>query len=195
MGFFSRVRRGAAVLALPLVLVACGDDSPTPAPSVSDPVTVSPSPTATGPVAPEISTQAGQRTEAGFKAFVEFYVATIGYAHIAGDTSELKELSTKGCRGCQGGLAYLDRIAADGGHVEFTSGQPSVKIKKVLFNESAADSLTQATGTLTMPAGREVYPPGGPASKDVTPTSGEYVFTGVWTATANGWRIAAVTPR
>lgn len=112
MGFLSRVRRGAAVVVVPLVLVACGDESP--APSASESVTVSPSPSATRPVAPELPQKAEKNSPDGAEAFTRYFFEVVTHAMQTGDTAPLKAVSDPDCKTCAGLSEAIDHMYGEG---------------------------------------------------------------------------------
>lgn len=104
----------AAACALFAALVACGGDpqpkftkSPTPTHTMS----ASPaSPTPTDPTPPEMPAAAKKHTVAGAKAFTRYVWRVVNYTQTTLDAAPLRPLLSKGCDGCNGGLAGIERL-------------------------------------------------------------------------------------
>jgi hypothetical protein len=110
-------------------LVSCGHDeaagpqgspptSPVPAdpPTSSPPTTPSDGSTATPPQMPAL---ARQKSEAGAKAFVKYYIAVLNYAWTAESGDQVRNLSLNRCKLCQGLAKFVDSVTRHGG---FQSG-------------------------------------------------------------------------
>ncbi len=99
----------AAALTAALLMSGCGGDKPSGEPS-GTPTTasLSPTPTATGPVAPVLPEAAKVNDDAGAKAFVEYWFAAVTYAMQTGDTKPFMAVSTDECAIC----ANLEREIA-----------------------------------------------------------------------------------
>lgn len=102
---------------------ACsGDSAADPAPSktpTSAVVTTSSSPAATTPATPkppEMPSLAKEKSTAGAKAFVRYYVEALNYSWTVGRGTFLRTLSTRSCGACQDLADVIDRFAAHGGY-------------------------------------------------------------------------------
>lgn len=122
----SRTRRsvvGALALLVAALGAACEDEDPSDpptsaAPSRSDTTSpTEPTTTPTGPVEPTLPAAAEAGTKAGAEAFVGFYWAVVNYATKTGDVRLLKQLDQPSCEGCAGGIEWVERVYARGGHV------------------------------------------------------------------------------
>lgn len=119
----------AAGLALAL-LVGCSGDTDTggdepsatasaeapsePAPSKTSPSTGTDIPS-TAPTPPETAT--GTSNEA-LQAYVGYWIDTLNYATVSGDSESLRAVSTEKCQTCQDFAGTLDQIYGAGGQVE-----------------------------------------------------------------------------
>lgn len=106
------------LLTLP-ALSGCGNtDTP---PAQADPTTSSPSTTvssvASGPTAPAMPAATHTNTRAGAIAFARYFWDVVNYAQATLDTRLLKTLGSRSCRGCQGGVRWIDGIAASHGSI------------------------------------------------------------------------------
>ncbi|WP_418058624.1 DUF6318 family protein [Pimelobacter simplex] len=120
-----RAKRRRCVVALALVVLGvggCNADPPDPGPtwsmSGSAEVTASSSPTVTpGPEVPVLPAAAREASEAGARAFVEYYWELVNYAQATGDVRALRAVSGPSCEGCQAGIAAVRRHYRAGGRV------------------------------------------------------------------------------
>ena len=94
-------------------LAGCGGADP----AASDPPSVSPSPSPTGPTAPALPRAARQHTKAGAIAFVRHYIDLINYAQASGDVAVVSSASVAGCSSCNSTNRYLHRLHASGGQL------------------------------------------------------------------------------
>jgi len=116
----ARLVVGCVLLA---ALAGCGGDPPAPPPFT--PATSSTSPTPTGPVEPVLPEAATEPTEAGAKAFAEFYWQdVVSYAQATGDTRLLRRLSAVTCYQCDAGADALEDIYERGGAIR--GGDPTI---------------------------------------------------------------------
>lgn len=110
------VRRLVAALLFLPVLVSCSDDDPD-SPDAGDPTTPVTSATPTETPPPTEPPEAGDRTKAGAKAFVEYWVATLNYAAATGETTEFAGLGTASCNSCNEIARLVDSTYEDGGYI------------------------------------------------------------------------------
>lgn len=131
-------------------LAGCGGDPPTP-----PPFTPATSPTPTGPVEPVLPEAAKEPTEAGAKAFAEFYWEMANYAQLTGDTTMFRRLSAKTCEPCASGADGVERVYAAGGVIR--GGSYSTR---VVNTEDASTNVTAfaVTVRLTISAQLIDYP-------------------------------------
>lgn len=64
---------------------------------------------------PELPAAAKENTEAGFKAFTQYWFDTVTYALETGDTGPLKAVSKADCKICNGYLRRADQVATGNG--------------------------------------------------------------------------------
>jgi hypothetical protein len=122
---------GVIIASVVLVLAACsGDADPSPpsSPTPTTPATAVPtsSPTPTAPVMPQA---AKTHTQAGAKAFVEYFWEVVDYAQATGDTAAIRALSVGGCTGCDGGIHGIDKVYDAGGSIQ--GGRTAVDHQRV----------------------------------------------------------------
>jgi len=96
-------------------LAGCGGDPPTPPPFTPTTSSTSPTPTSTEPVEPVLPDAATEPTEAGARAFAEFYWELVNYAQATGDTSPVRLVSAQTCQPCASSASAIDRVYAKGG--------------------------------------------------------------------------------
>lgn len=109
------VRRSVAALLLTGLLVSCSEDDPSS--SRHDPPATSATPTPTGSAAPTLPPEAKEDTEAGAKAFVEHWIATLNYAAATGETDALRALATPGCKPCDDIADVIDDVYGGDGSI------------------------------------------------------------------------------
>lgn len=118
-----RATTGIVALLLTFAFTACDDEEPsTPPPSESPSAPESSTPgeptsSAAGPVEPELPSQAQAATKRGVAEFVRYYFAAINYATTTGDVELLSTLDQPSCSGCQGGIAFVERVYRHGGRI------------------------------------------------------------------------------
>lgn len=126
----SAITRTAAIAALLLASACSGqpeilepDPSTTAAPSSSS------SP-------PPLSKQASEATPEGAVAFANGWIASLNHAMETGDTSQLSDMSSDGCGGCDSYIGKVDEIYGAGGRL--TGGEWSASDFEVEFKQSRA---------------------------------------------------------
>jgi hypothetical protein len=108
----------ALTAVLALGVSACGEDTPPQtAPSTSSAAS-SPSPAATGPVAPVLPELAKRQDEVGAKAFVKYWFAAVTYAMKTGDPSAFVDVSHPKCETCSALAEHITDLEADGSSLE-----------------------------------------------------------------------------
>lgn len=142
----------AAVAAMVLLLLAsgCSDGEPSP----RDPSSTwsptgkieTPTSAAPDPVEPELPAAAKEATEAGARAFIEYYWELINYAQVTGDVKTLKSVSGARCDGCQSGVDAIRSLYEGGGHIE--GGEYTAVVKKM--NRLQGDALIAFEALLTV---------------------------------------------
>jgi len=131
------VRAGLVVgCVLLTALAGCGGDPPTPPPFTPATSSTSPTSTPSGPVEPVLPEAAKEPTEAGAKAFAEFYWEdVVSYAQATGDTRLLRRLSAATCYPCDGGADAIEDIYGRGGVIgggQYTlSGIRTVQLSRI----------------------------------------------------------------
>jgi hypothetical protein len=116
----------AAVVSAVLVLSACSDTHVAgPTPSTHHVDTLAPPPSSTdiarstatssAPVMPEMPATARQKTTAGAKAFVRYYIDVLNYSFSTPDPQPLRLVSAESCTACQPLLSICTRLAEKGG--------------------------------------------------------------------------------
>jgi hypothetical protein len=95
----SRVLPALTAVLLLFSTAACGSDDP-------------------ANTAGERPAYADNEGEAGAEQFVGYWTDTLNEATTSGDTQELKSLAADDCTACADFAGQLDKIYADGGHVE-----------------------------------------------------------------------------
>lgn len=121
----ARAVLGVAAVLLTFGVAGCEDEDPAdpiestrePIPPHSSSPTESTSPTDAGPVEPSLPAEAEAETEAGAKAFVEYYWEVVNYARQTGEVDLLRNLSVPSCGGCNGGIESIERVYARGGRI------------------------------------------------------------------------------
>lgn len=119
-------RWAASIAGLPLALAGCDAAAPAPAPVPSSPAAPPSSPTARAeptrtarpPTAPALPTAARQASEAGARAFIDYYWALVNYAQATGDVRQLRKASGPHCRGCSAGISGIVDLYQGGGNAE-----------------------------------------------------------------------------
>ncbi len=130
------VRRLIATLLLLPALASCSDDPDSS--GSGDPtssVTPEPTPTETPPTEPA---EAGDRTKAGAKAFVEYWVETLNYAASTGDTVGFSSLASDACRSCVEINDLIANTYDKGGYIR----SDGWRVVKVVSVESSARRMT-----------------------------------------------------
>ncbi|WP_332644255.1 DUF6318 family protein [Aeromicrobium sp.] len=155
-----------------LVLIAgCTD----PEPKEPKPTT-SAAPTATAPTMPA---QAKENTPEGASAFVAHYIEVFNYAAQTGDVSELSQLSSPKCDGCQNYINLYRDTYAEGGF--FKDSDWKISDLDVTFGEGRVlvfGSVSSPPGTYAESSSATPQP-GNPEDSDLT-----FVLTmksGAWT--------------
>jgi hypothetical protein len=116
------IRAAVAVLVL-LLLSGCSDDDPSPRDPSStwSPTgkmeTETPTSTAPEPVETELPAAAREASEAGARAFIEYYWELINYAQATGDVKALKAVSASTCKGCGAGIRGIKKHYGSGGTI------------------------------------------------------------------------------
>jgi hypothetical protein len=114
--------RAAAAAAVLLLVAGCSDDGPSP----RDPTSTwsptgkmeTPTSAAPDPVEPDLPAAAAEASEAGARAFIEYYWELVNYAQVTGDVKALKKVSGKTCEGCGKGIAVVEDLYSAGGRAE-----------------------------------------------------------------------------
>jgi hypothetical protein len=96
---------------------------------------------------PSIPTAAKADTEDGVKQFASYWIDTLNEATTSGDTQQLKELALKSCTVCTDFADRLDKIYADGGHVETDGFQVKSATMDAGMTEKAAGVLLNLNAT------------------------------------------------
>ena len=104
------------------------------------PATPTPTPTPTPPAMPAA---AKAHTQAGAKAFVQYFWNVVNYAQATGDTKAIAALSADGCSGCDAGIASIDRIYSTGGTI--TGGTATVSKVAIVFGWVGDTAVADAT--------------------------------------------------
>lgn len=117
--------RAAAAAVVLLLAAGCSDDGPSP----RDPSSTwsptgkmeTPTSAAPDPVEPELPAEAAEASEAGARAFIEYYWELVNYAQVTGDVKALKRASGPNCERCDAGIDGIKQVYRAGGHI--TDGQ------------------------------------------------------------------------
>ncbi|WP_215817025.1 DUF6318 family protein [Pimelobacter sp. 30-1] len=122
-----RAKRRRFVVALALVVLGagvggCNADPPDPGPTRSESAsadgTASGSPTAApGPAVPVLPEAAREASEAGARAFVEYYWELVNYAQATGDVKALRQLSASTCDVCLAFVKEIRSLYSQGGRI------------------------------------------------------------------------------
>lgn len=78
-------------------------------------------PSADASTGPSVPSYASSNDQHGAQQFAGYWVDALNKATVSGKTAQIKALSAKSCTRCSDFAAQLDKIYANGGHVE-TSG-------------------------------------------------------------------------
>jgi hypothetical protein len=144
-----------ALIALTIALSACSntdDTAPPPTPTPSPAATT----TATAPTPPVMPRAARAHTEAGAKAFVEYFWDVVNYAQATGDTNQLADLSADGCTGCDAGIASIKHVYADGGQI--IGGRSELSNFSIAIMRKGGTDFASSSYTNTIDAQTSDYP-------------------------------------
>lgn len=172
------------------VLVGCSAADPEPRVAPSSPAStsasVSPSPSASGPVEPTMPAAAKRHTAAGAEAFVRFYWEMVNYAQSSGDVSGLTQLSGPRCSACSASLRGLRRQLAHGAHIEGgVASIHSVDSSRLIAGNGPAFVVTADVTTT-----REVISYEGGSRKDDVYPAGRVPLRFIVQAHGDGLRLA-----
>ena len=106
----------AVAVGVTLVVAGCTDGSspkPSPLPSPS----ASSSSAAPSLSAPAMPAEAKGTSAASAKAFVRYWIETLNFAGLSGDTARLRESSAQECAACTGIAEFIDRVYSRGGSI------------------------------------------------------------------------------
>lgn len=119
--------RVAAAFALSCAVVLAGcagrDEARAPEPrSTWRPTSMPESPSTTSPATepkePLLPDQARAATDAGARAFIDYYWEVVDYATATGDVRTLRQLAGPACDSCSSGAAFLSNIYRKQGHIK-----------------------------------------------------------------------------
>jgi hypothetical protein len=167
----SRVLAALTAALLLSFTAACGSDSD---PSGSD-----------GGERPAYADNAG---EAGAQQFIGFWTDTLNKATTSGKTAELKALATDDCDACADFAGQLDKIYADGGHVE----SDGWTVDKMVPEAGATDNEVGLMVTFNV-APQKVF-----ATEDAKPQKfkgGHQGFRFHLVRTDGDWAVSDLSPR
>lgn len=128
----------ACTLTLATGLGACREDDPTPPPPTTAP-TAPTTPAVTAPVMPELGNEFSAE---GVATFVKYYVNTLNYAALTGDTNRLDALSSDGCESCASYIGLYETTYEAGGR--FTGGTWTLAKAAVTFTDADDPSYVTA---------------------------------------------------
>lgn len=154
-----------------LALAGCngGDGEPTGGATGSKPATRSttPPPSATATQAASspspstrvtLPTAAQANTEAGARAFAQFFVTEMDRAYVEADSSFLRPLFTKNCEDCQNVVEIVDKLRASGTHQTNLSASVAGTTYAKLSGQPAVDVFVEYAGATRVDrAGKVVF--------------------------------------
>jgi hypothetical protein len=175
------IRAAVAVLVL-LLLSGCSDGDPSP----RDPSSTwsptgkmeTPTSAAPDPVEPELPAAAAEASEAGARAFIEYYWELINYAQVTGDVKALKAVSGKTCEGCDKGIAAVEDLYESGGRAE--GGEYDLTVTKVKHIESQDGSLQGFEAHYRVRNAEQTIVHGDGSREVMTPATTDYVSYLIW---------------
>lgn len=149
-----------------LAVSACSGDSvagpsdPTPTPETTSMSSSSTSPPTSAPTSsatqeppaqpPEMPALAEEKSPAGAKAFVKYYMAVLNYSWHAGSATLARRFSTPDCIACRGIARSIDQMARSGGYYrggEWAAALPVLIPSEPIDKPVVHTALEQSPGT------------------------------------------------
>ena len=186
--------RAAAATAVLLLLAGCSADGASPRDPAStwSPTGKFETPSAApAPVQPELPAAAKEASEAGARAFIEYYWDLINYAQVTGDVKALKGVSGKTCEGCDKGIAVIENLYASGGTAE--GGQYELTITGIKQIESDDKSLRGIEANYEVRNAEQAIVHGDGSREVMTPATTRYLSYLIWLDDA--WRTDVLEPQ
>jgi hypothetical protein len=137
-----------------------------------------PTSAAPDPVEPQLPAAAKEASEAGARAFIEYYWELINYAQATGDVKALKAVSGANCEGCTAGLNAIRSLYVDGCHIE--GGQYTTSVEKM--NRLRGRSLVAFEALLTVKNLGQVVTKADGSQHKSAPGSASVAVACQWTA-------------
>jgi hypothetical protein len=168
-----------------LAVTACsGDAEPSPPPSPTPTVTTAVPTPSSSPTAPVMPEAAREHTEAGAKAFVEYFWEVVDYAGTTLDSSALRKLAADDCVGCQGAVDFVDQMRAGGAtFVGATTHVTNLAFDTVMLG---AQERTEVVFDVTTPEQTADYPGSVNDERYAATTTHTRFYL---KAVARGWRV------
>lgn len=186
------IRAALAAMVLLLLASGCSDGDPSP----RDPSSTwsptgkmeTPTSAAPDPVEPELPAAAKEATEAGARAFIEYYWELINYAQVTGDVKALKAVSGPNCDGCKAGIRGVRDLYTEGGHVE--GGDYTVHLDKVNRLNSSDPSISAFEAKISATSDEQVVVAGDGGTTTNPAATSVVVVAVAWIG--SGWRLEAM---
>ncbi|MBM7520067.1 DUF6318 family protein [Nocardioides nitrophenolicus] len=188
--------RAAVAAGVLLLAGACTDDGPAPVDPTSswsptgtiDP----PSPSSSaGPVEPTLPDAAREASEAGARAFIEYYWELVNYAQVTGDVKALRKASGKTCGGCTKGIAAVEDLYGAGGRAE--GGEYKLTITRIKPIEAADRSLHGCKARFEVRNAEQTIMHGDGRREVMTAATTNYLSYLIWLDGA--WRMDVLEPQ
>lgn len=150
-------RLAVSLVLVGLLVTGCGSN-PEPPPVDAGDTSASPSASASSaPEPPEMPAKAEEKSRAGAKAFVRYYIRLVNHAMATGGTEQLRHHRSPSCSTCDAIIARIDQVYAEGGrlsgegwklaHLQVVDAQSSRKLLVAASIAITPQTLHPSDGT------------------------------------------------